>query len=198
MESDFQEISDQCAILKSKNKNRTYVEREKLVGLVFRHFAASLTPNLRKVLFVFDGADDVDALYKFLPPSSDYTPYILITSQCSSWDQRLNKLELKVFDNKTAFDFFINNTITQAHNDHEEIHQLLNKISCHPLALQQAVSYITKNSITALEFILLLDQNKKEMLSEGAEQIGNPSVNNTLSISINRLKTINPKVSTYF
>ena len=194
METDFQEISDQCAIQKSKNENGTYVERKKLVDLVFRHFAATLTPNPRKVLFVFDGADDVNALFKFLPTSTDYSPFIVITSQCSSWDQRFNKLELKVFDNNTAFDFFINNTTQKHYADNEEIHQLLNKISCHPLALQQAVSYITRNSITAREFITLLDQNKKEMLSEGAEQIGNPSVNTTLTISINRLKTIDPKV----
>ncbi|MEO0687258.1 MAG: NB-ARC domain-containing protein [Cyanobacteria bacterium J06649_11] len=194
METDFQEISDQCAIQKSKNENGTYVERKKLVDLVFRHFAASLTPNPRKVLFVFDGADDVNALFKFLPTSTDYSPFIVITSQCSSWDQRFNKLELKVFDDNTAFDFFINNTTQVNYADNKEIHQLLNKISCHPLALQQAVSYITKNSITVREFITLLDQNKKEMLSEGAEQIGNPSVNTTLTISINRLKTIDPKV----
>ena len=37
----------------------------------------------------------------------------------------------------------------------------------------------------------LLDQRKKEMLSEGTDQVGNLSVNNTMTISINRLKTIN-------
>ena len=194
MESDFQQISEECAIHKAKNNDGTYVERQKLVDLVFRHFAATLTTNPRKVLFVFDGADDVNALYKFLPASTDYSPFILITSQCSNWDQRFDKLELKVFDDNTAFDFFIKNTTQANYTSNEEIHQLLNEISCHPLALQQAISYITKNSITAGEYIPLLDQHKKDLLSEGTDQIGNPSVNNTLTISIERLKAINPKV----
>ena len=193
MESDFQQISEECAITKAK-KDGTYVERKELVDLVFRHFAASLTTNPRKVLFVFDGADDVNALYKFLPASTDYSPFILITSQCSNWDQRFDKLELKVFDDNKAFDFFIKNTTQANYTSNEEIHQLLNEISCHPLALQQAISYITKNSITAGEYIPLLDQHKKDLLSEGTDQIGNPSVNNTLTISIERLKAINPKV----
>ena len=194
MESDLQQISEECAIHKAKNYDGTYVERKKLVDLVFRHFAASLTKIPKKVLFVFDGADDVNALYKFLPASTDYSPFILITSQCSNWDQRFDKLELKVFDDNTAFDFFIKNTTQANYTSNEEIHQLLNEISCHPLALQQAISYITKNSITAGEYIPLLDQHKKDLLSEGTDQIGNPSVNNTLTISIERLKAINPKV----
>ena len=192
METDFQEISDRCAIKNTKNPDGTYVERKKLVDLVFRHFAAALTTNPRKVLFVFDGADNVNALYKFLPASSDYSPFILVTSQFSSWNQRFNTLELDVFDDTAAFDFFIKNTTEARYANNEEIHQLLHKISYNPLALQQSTSYITTNSITAREYSLLLDQHKSEILSDGNEQ--NPSVSNTLTISIDRLKTINPEV----
>ena len=44
----------------------------------------------------------------------------------------------------------------------------------------------------------MLRENKKEILSEGPEQIGNPSVNNTLTISIDRLEKLNPEVRFYF
>ena len=197
LESDFQEISDECNIQKTKNQDGTYVDRKKLVDLVFRHFAATITPNPRKVLFVFDGADDINALSKFLPKSSDYSPFILVTSQYSGWDHRFDKLPLDVFDKTTAFDFFINNTTVAHYNNNEDIHQLLQAISCQPLALQQAISYIKKNSITVQEYIYLLDQHRKEILSEStAEQ--NASVNNTLTISIDRLKLINPKVKICF
>ena len=192
LESEFQDIGNECGIQKIKNPDGKYVEKKILVDLIYRHFASKIKTSPRKVLFVFDGADDQNLLHQFLPKSIDYSPYILITSQCTSWDNRFDQLELQVFSREDALQFFINNTsMTSFQNDGDEIQVLLDEISCHPLALHQVVSYIQKNSITIGEYMSLLDQRKKEMLSEGTDQVGNPSVNNTMSISINRLKTIN-------
>ena len=192
LESEFQDIGNECGIQKIKNPDGKYVEQKILVGLVYRHFASKITTSQRKVLFVFDGANDQNLLYQFLPKSIDYAPYILITSQCTSWDNnRFDQLELQVFSSKDALQFFIENTTRSQYENDKEIQVLLDEISCHPLALQQVVSYIQKNSITIGEYMSLLDQRKKEMLSEGTDQVGNLSVNNTMTISINRLKTIN-------
>ena len=143
------------------------------------------------MLFVFDGANDQNLLYKFLPTSNQYAPFILITSQCTSWDQRFNKLELHVFNNDDALQFLTNNICSTQYTNSGEIEELLGQISCHPLALQQVVSYIKKNTVTIEEYKTLLSQHKKDILSEGTDEIGNPSVNHTLTLSINRLKTIN-------
>ena len=194
MESEFQDIGDECCVPKIKKADGNYVETKKLVDLVYRHFAAKPTTSPRKVLFVFDGADDQDVLYQFLPKCIDYAPYILITSQCASWDQRFDRLDLQVFSSEDALQFFINNTLMTQYT--EQIKELIGEISCHPLALQQVVSYIQKNSITVEEYMLLLKQRKKEMLTEGVEQIGKLSVNNTMTISINRLRTIDQEVCT--
>ena len=189
MESEFQDIGEECGIQKIKKPDGNYVETKKLVDLVYRHYAAKLTTSPRKVLFVFDGADDQNVLNQFLPKSIDYAPYILITSQCTSWDQRFDYLELQVFSNEDALRFFTKNISSTQKVNAKEVEELLSKISCHPLALQQALSYIQKNLITVENYMSLLDQNK-EMLSEGADQVGNPSINNTMTISINRLRMI--------
>ena len=191
LETEFQDIADQCGVLNVKKPDGNYIDTNKLVDLVYRHFAANLSNVSRKVLFVFDGANDQNLLYKFLPTSNQYAPFILITSQCTSWDQRFNKLELHVFNNDDALQFLTNNICSTQYTNSGEIEELLGQISCHPLALQQVVSYIKKNTVTIEEYKTLLSQHKKDILSEGTDEIGNPSVNHTLTLSINRLKTIN-------
>ena len=194
MESEFQDIGDKCGIQKIKKPDGNYVETTKLVDLVYRHFAAKVTTSPRKVLFVFDGANDQNVLNQFLPKSTDYSPFILITSQCTYWDQRFDHLELQVFSEKDALNFFTKHISSTQYANAGEIKELLSEISCHPLAAQQALSYIQKNSTSVKEYMSLLDERKKEMLSEGAEQVGNPSVNYILTISINRLRTIDQDV----
>ena len=194
MESGFQDIGDECGIHKIKKPDGKFVETNKLVDIVYRHFAANLTTSPRKVLFVFDGADDQNVLNQFLPKSVDYAPYILITSQSTSWDKRFNNIELDVFSNEDALQFLLDNILETQYINDEELKDLIREMSCHPLALQQAFSYINNNLITVEEYMSLLSQHNKEMLSEGPEQLGNPSVNNTMTISINRLRTIDPSV----
>ena len=188
MESEFQDIGDECGISKIKKPDGNYVETKKLVDLVYRHFAAKVPASTRKVLFVFDGADDQNVLYQFLPKSIDYAPYILITSQCTIWDNRFNHLELQVFNSKDALQFFTENISKNQYANEEQIEELLSELSCHPLALQQALSYIHKNSTTVDRYMSLLNQHKMKMLSESAEQVGHPSVNSTMTISIDRLR----------
>ena len=201
LESEFQDIADECGIKKTKNpKTGNYVEAKKLVDLVYRHFAITTTttetaqPSPKKVLFVFDGADEPTIVKRFLPRCIDYAPYILITSQCTNWGSQFDNIEMNVFNTDDALQFFIKNTSpSQQYRDTVEIKKLLADISCHPLALQQAVSYIRKNTSTIKEYIALLEgARRSDMLSEQADPMGNPSVNSTMSVSIDRLKALNP------
>ena len=188
LESEFQDIADECGIKKTKNpKTGNYVEAKKLVDLVYRHFAITTTttetaqPSPKKVLFVFDGADEPTIVKRFLPRCIDYAPYILITSQCTNWGSQFDNIEMNVFNTDDALQFFIKNTSpSQQYRDTVEIKKLLADISCHPLALQQAVSYIRKNTSTIKEYIALLEgARRSDMLSEQADPMGNPSVNST-------------------
>ena len=187
IEKEFREIGEEFGIQRIKNLDGSYVDTKKLVDLVYRHFAVKVKTSSRKILFIFDGADDIQVGNQFLPKSIDYAPYILITSQCKAWGREFDKLDINVFEKQDALKFFIDNTSTYQHANIEDVEELLKEISCHPLALQQAVSYITGNSSSIKDYIVSL----KKMLSEGADQLGNPSVNATMTISINRLKEIN-------
>ena len=194
VESEFRDIGNECGIQLIRNIDGKNVAVKELVDLVYRHFAAKQTSSPRKVLFVFDGADDPNVLLQFLPKSIDYSPHILITSQCQDWGNRFHHVELQVFSVKKALQFFIKNTLNQ-YKDEEEIKILLDEISCHPLALQQVVSYMKINSMNVEGYRSLLKQNTKEMFSEGVNEVDKKSVNSILSVSINRLRNMNQDVS---
>ncbi|MEO0686838.1 MAG: NB-ARC domain-containing protein, partial [Cyanobacteria bacterium J06649_11] len=195
LESEFQDIADELGILGIKTSAGNYVETKKLVNSVYRHLTVKIEESTNMILMVFDGADDQSALLEFLPKSADYTPRILVTSQCTKWDSKFNCLELDMFNEENALKFFTDNTMKPQYTDAREIAELLNTISRHPLALQQAVSYIKENSVTVEEYTNLLDERHKDMMSKGTDQIGNPSVNKTLDTSINRLRKISLDVS---
>ena len=194
LESEFQVIADECGIKKTKDKR--YVGAKKLVDLVYRHFAVTReTDSTRKVLFVFDGADDLDIAKRFLPQCIDYAPCFLVTSQCTNWGSQFHHIEIDVFDTDDALQFFIDNTpSSEQYRNTEEITGLLTEISCHPLALQQAVSYIIKNGSTIKEYMSLLDSaRKRDLLSQKVDPLSYSSVNSTMMVSIDRLKGINSK-----
>ena len=184
IEKEFREIAEDFGIQRIKNMDGTYIDTIKLIDLVYRHFATERTTTSRKVLFVFDGADDIKVGNLFLPKCINYAPYILITSQCKAWGRDFNHLFIDVLEKQDALKFF---TAYSKHGKSEDVEELLNEISCHPLALQQAVSYININSSSIKDYM----DSLKELLCEGADQLGNPSVNATMTLSINRLKGIN-------
>ena len=189
MEAEFQDIAKKYDIPNIKSSNGKYVEKNKLIKLVYQYFSTKLTTSSRNVLFVFDGADNQKALENFLPKTTDYAPYILVTSQCETWDRRLDHLRLDVFEKIDALQFVVDNVGKDECANMEEINKLLDDVGCHPLALQQIVSYVTKTNTTISEYRTFLNDRKNE---KGLDQIGNPSVNKTMSISIDKLRVINP------
>ena len=195
LEFDFQDIADKLGILGIKTSDGKYIETKKLVNSVYCHLTVKIKESSKMALMVFDGADDQDAVLEYLPTSVDYTPRILLTSQCTKWDGRFNCLELAMFKEEDAFKFFTDNTTRSQYIDIKNAKELFKTISCHPLAIQQAVSYIKENSVTVQDYVTLLNQEDKEMMSKGTDQIGNPSVNKTMGSSINRLRKISQDVS---
>ena len=192
LESEFRQIRNMCGIDLIKNKNKINVTIKEIVDSVYRHFAARITKKSpRKVLFIFDGADDPNLLLQFLPQSIDYSPHILITSQCTDWGNQFDHLELQVFNSDEAFQFLTQNTMINQNDDEiKNAKILLDEISCHPLALQQVVSYMMSNSMDVEGYRSLLKQHTKQMLSESIDDVGKKSVDNTMSVSMNRLRNM--------
>ena len=194
MENQFRQVANRCGLLeKKKNPDETYKSTKEIVDIVYLFFSSAniqQQKTKREVLFVFDGADNQNLLFQFLPQAVNDAPHILITSQCTVWDKRFDSMELDVFPEDEAFQFFIKNIRNHQPNDNSHVRNLLRQLSYHPLALQQAVSYINKNGLAVNVYIELLEGNKKAIHSEQLDQVQRASVYNTLSLSINNLKAL--------
>jgi len=189
MENSFYEIGVQCGIQDIKNINGTFIPIKEAVYLVYNHFARQKSGSTaRKVLFVMDNVHEQNSLKDFLPTSPTITPYILITSQCRNWDSRFDVLPLDVFTKEDSVQFLKANILGK--NDDDKIMDLSQHLCCHPLALQQAVSYINKNYLSINNYLSLLDKIPEDLLSEPTNDFGNPSVMKTLTLTFNKLEEI--------
>ena len=104
--------------------------------------------------------------------------------------QWLDSIELNIFAEEEAFQFFTQNIQNHKPNNDPVIRKLLQELSYHPLALQQVVSYINKNGLPVQDFVEIFEQNKKAIHLEEPDQIQRACVYNTLSLSINKVKGI--------
>ena len=195
MECDFQAVGDRCGLSsKIKKLDGSFIETDKIVDLVYRHFAnlgGNGSSKIERVLFVFDGADNQTDLFNFLPQTIQDSPHILITSQCKEWNANFDLVKLDGFSQQESFDFFTTNV--EGRNNSDCIDKLINLLSFQPLALQQAISYINKNHINAEKYLEIFSQRKSELMKKGTNDIHNTSVFTTLSLSIGKLEMIDKK-----
>ena len=195
MECDFQAVGDRCGLSsKMKKLDGSFIETDKIVDLVYRHFAnlgGNGSSNNQRVLFVFDGADNQTDLFKFLPQTIQDAPHILITSQCKEWDANFDLVKLDGFSPQDAFDFFTTNI--EDKNSSESINKLISLLSSQPMALQQAISYINKNHINVEQYLEIFNKRKSELMKKGTNNIRDTSVFTTLSLSIGKLEMIDKK-----
>ena len=195
MECDFQAVGDRCGLSsKIKKLDGSFIETDKIVDLVYRHFAnlgGNGSSKIERVLFVFDGADNQTDLFNFLPQTIQDSPHILITSQCKEWNANFDLVKLDGFSQQESLDFF--NTNVEGRNNSDCIDKLINLLSFQPMALQQAISYINKNHINAEQYLEIFSQRKSELMKKGTNDIHNTSVFTTLSLSIDKLGKIDKK-----
>ena len=130
-----------------------------MIQAVYQFFSES------SMLMVFDGVDDYNAITKFLPPTStDSSVHVLATSQNTNLPVGFASISLSVFEKEQAFDFLKTNISETCQYDAESLTSIIDFLQCHPLALQQAVSYIKQNVISAAGYINLLQTNAPDCL----------------------------------
>ena len=195
MECDFQAVGERCGLSsKIKKQDGSFIETDKIVDLVYRHFAnlgGNGSSKNQRVLFVFDGADNQIDLFNFLPQTIQDSPHILITSQCKEWDANFDLVKLDGFSQQEAYDFFTTNVKDK--NSSESIKKLISLLSFQPMALQQAISYINKNHINVEQYLEIFNKRKSELMKKGTNNIRDTSVFTTLSLSIGKLEMIDKK-----
>lgn len=184
LQQSFQTVAQLINLMVTDNNGRP-LSTQTVVNKVYRYFGK------RKLLVVLDGVESYSILVKYLPcPQTASTVSVLITSQNKNCTARFAEIPLKVFTPKSANEFMRKNLKEQKCNLNATNSQnLAELLEYHPLALQQAVSYIQENNMSVDQFNVLLRQQAPIILKEvSAVDIGQKSVMTTLSLALGKLK----------
>ncbi|XP_066929495.1 uncharacterized protein [Clytia hemisphaerica] len=182
----FENIADRCGI-NIKKPDGSYRKLEEIADLVYRFFSTEQEENIpRKVLFIFDNADDQNNVGKFIPTANYDAIHMLITSQCKVWDPRFRVIKLDVFTVEES-QIFLKQNIKRDETE-STTKQLYEMFGCHPLGMQQAVSYINEHGINIETYIIEFKKRQKEYMSMESDQIGRATVYTTLSLAYERIE----------
>ncbi|XP_066917101.1 uncharacterized protein [Clytia hemisphaerica] len=182
----FGDIADRCGI-NTKKPDGSYKKLEEIADLVYRFFSTEQEENIpRKVLFIFDNADDQNDVGKFIPTANYDAIHMLITSQCQVWDLRFRVIKLDVFTVEES-QIFLQQNIKRDETE-SRTKQIYEMLGCHPLGMQQAVSYINEHGIDIETYITEFKKRQKEYMSKESDQIGKATVYTTLSLAYERME----------
>ncbi|XP_044747144.1 uncharacterized protein LOC123308516 [Coccinella septempunctata] len=130
------------------DKDRKEKEIETIVKEIYGFFAK------RKSLFIFDNAEKNDDLNTFLPhrdlPPNANKPYLLITSRNREWGKGIELIDLKELELEEAIEFVKTGLgiSKEDESQDQEIKNLVEKLQCFPLFIQQAIAYIEDQRVT--------------------------------------------------
>ncbi|KAN0066856.1 hypothetical protein V8E54_015028 [Elaphomyces granulatus] len=168
-------------------------------------------------LLIVDNIDDMNiwlmsdgssrALDTYLPQSK--YGFVLFTSRNQQLATKLvgpDVIKICQMDDRMATDLLRVSLIRKdLVNDHQTTTQLLHQLSCLPLAITQAASYINENETSVTTYLSLLQSQENvmvELLSQDFEDEWryagiNNSVAVTWLISFNQIQRLNPLASDY-
>lgn len=110
----------------------------------------------RKILFVFDNADEHETILDVLPKSfssPESNSNILITSRLSKWGQRVNEMSLTTLTKEESTELIRNYLPKELIEDEDNLNELYKLLEGFPLALQQSINFMKHNVITTEEYI---------------------------------------------
>lgn len=124
----------------------------------------------KKSLFIFDNVENYREFEEFLPGmGSGNQPTLLITSRFSHWINILPVLIVDVFTHQEAIEFIKNELIIMTDEYDQKITVLIHLLHRLPLALQQAVAYISmqkylNSKFSIDDYIILFKEKTEEIL----------------------------------
>jgi len=139
--------------------------------------------NHDKWLFIYDNADEIRNIRRFLP--KNWKGNILITSRNTKMHMG-KSVSLDVLSEEEAIQFFLYRT---GISDEAGSSSLAKRLGYLPLALEQAAAYIYENNITFHEYNELLEKYGMEIFDEGCMENYDKTINVTWNISINKIQS---------
>ncbi|TLY47008.1 MAG: hypothetical protein E6K54_07630 [Gammaproteobacteria bacterium] len=163
---------------------------EELVEEIYEYFSD------RKSLFIFDNVENYHEIKNFLPKLiRGNKPTILITSRYSHWDNVATVLPLEVFTASETIELFEKSGTLADTSNIEKLNQLLHGL---PLALRQAIAYITlqrkfKPEFSIHDYMNLYKEKGQELLTFDLSHYANDpylkTVFTTWLITLNKIQS---------
>ncbi|WP_264329775.1 MULTISPECIES: ankyrin repeat domain-containing protein [unclassified Wolbachia] len=146
MKDSFLRLARDRLGISSKDKYGNDKTIETIVREVYAFFAR------RRSLFIFDNVQEYKKISKFLPFSLSpdlNKPHILITSHDQELEKGIDVIKLGELEQRDAIEFVKKgfNILKKDKSQDREIENLVRRLQCFPLAIQQAMSYIEDQRI---------------------------------------------------
>ncbi|BCY13277.1 hypothetical protein L3i22_083650 [Actinoplanes sp. L3-i22] len=147
----------------------------------------ALAAGTMKWLLVYDNANDPDSIDEYLPSTGGD---VVVTTRNKEWAAFGTDIEVDVFERDESIDLLrrrTGNSISTIDAD-----RLADRLGDLPLALEQAASWHLLTRMPVSQYIELLKQHQKELLSEGKPAGYPDSVVAFVTLAIDRLRTETP------
>jgi len=142
-------------------------------------------------LFIFDNVEQSEVIAPYV--SGVRTGHVLITTRHSQLSGQMESVDIEAFAPDEAVRFMRARLKKSPHliDSKSVLNKLTKRLSCFPLALEQAAAYIEKAQISCSEYLDLLGEDKAEDAFQ--QEIAKPTtdyphtVTKTLALSFDRL-----------
>ncbi|MET7420112.1 FxSxx-COOH system tetratricopeptide repeat protein [Dactylosporangium sp. NPDC005555] len=147
----------------------------------------ALATGSRKWLLVYDNANDLDSIDEYVPSTGGD---VVVTTRNREWAAVGVSIEVDVFERHESIDLLrrrTRNAISTADAD-----RLADRLGDLPLALEQAAAWHLLTKMPIAQYIDLLEQHQKELLSEGKPAGYPASVVAFVTLAIEKLRNEHP------
>jgi tetratricopeptide (TPR) repeat protein len=147
----------------------------------------ALAAGTLKWLLVYDNANDLDSIDEYVPSTGGD---VIVTTRNQEWAAVGLSIEVDVFERHESIDLLRRRTDNSiSTNDADRLAERLGDL---PLALEQAASWHLLTKMPVSQYIDLLEQHQKELLSEGKPAGYPASVVAFVTVAIEKLRNDAP------
>ena len=167
IESSFENIAEIVG-LEIKDHDGRLLNVDAVLSKVYRFFGG------RKVLFVFDNANDPQLIQKYFNTyyqGNIERPSLIITTQCTTWGQCFKQIKVDVLTMAAATSLVSKILEGKYRITAENNKRLCSMVERLPLALQQATSYIVNNGMNFSEYIEHFKKYAETLLSTNEDDM---------------------------
>ena len=140
--------------------------------------------RLRRWLIVFDNAEEVEAVTRFLPSGSG--GHVLVTSRNPQWGDRTQVMQVEVFERRESVAHIRQRVPSIRADQAARVAELLGDL---PIAVAAAGAWLKDTGTPIAEYLQQIERHGPSIPERGS---GNPSLETTWDLSLRRLQERSP------